>query len=78
MHLSDLPHRPRGPRHIPSRLRDVAGTRELDILNSRDTCDFSHLLNRDCDFYLRDTCVTYSSPTLGFFTWCTVTNTIVG
>lgn len=54
------------------------GFREKEILASEDCAHFSHAGNRDTDFYLSDTCITYYSPTKGSFTIDTKTQTIVG
>lgn len=60
--------RNRGPWSIPIPLASIIGHRERIVLESR-TCEvFPHKLNRDCDFYLSDECITYYCPINGQFT----------
>lgn len=47
-------------------LKDL-GEREKSILKSKDCCHFMHKMNRDCDFYLSDDCISYYSPSKGSF-----------
>ncbi len=73
-----VPPRPQGPFTVPPRLQGPVGCRETAILQSRDTAALWHRNCRDCDFYLHDGCITYSSPTLGHFDYDTTTGQIVG
>lgn len=77
MNLQQLNHRPRGPFNQPDWLIRRAGTREIAVLLSDDCCNFPHKLNKDCDFYISDDCITYSSPTIGSFTINATTREIV-
>lgn len=76
--LEQLAHRNRGPFYTPPDLRANAGTREWGILQSRDACDFHHRSCKDCDFFVNEHCITFSSPTLGSFTWDAKARAIIG
>lgn len=67
--------RKRGPFSQPDWVD--CGIREKSILNSKMCCDFPHKFNRDCDFYLSDSCISYYCPENGSFVVCLKTRKIV-
>lgn len=71
----DVYSRKRGPFSIPSWM--YVGNRERAILSSKLCSDFPHKLNKDCDFYLSDDCISYYCPENGSFVVSLKTRTIV-
>lgn len=72
---ADIYSRGSGPYTIPPDM--PCANREKDILNSADCCTFPHKLNKDCDFYISDDCISYYSPTQGSFVFDTKSRKIV-
>lgn len=69
--------RNRGPWSLPQWLQALAGERETRIMGSRQCEAFPHHLNRDCDFYVSDGCITYYCPVHGAFTVDVKNSTII-
>lgn len=67
--IQDVYSRGLGGYAINGALVELISHREKSILDSKDCCHFPHNLNRDCDFYISDSCISYYSPTMGFFTY---------
>ena len=67
--------RKRGPFSQPSWME--LGIREKVILDSKLCCDFPHKLNKDCEFYLSDDCISYYCPLNGSFVVCLKTKKVV-
>lgn len=70
--------RNRGPWIAPAWLEEKAGSREMNIINSRQCEAFQHKMNKDCDFYVSDNCITYYCPTNGEFVIDYVKKSIIG
>jgi hypothetical protein len=75
--LQQIHSRGLGPYSIPLWLDALVGVHERGVLASRDACHYQHNLNKDCDFFVSDDCVTYYSPTAGHFTIDTKARKIV-
>lgn len=76
--IQDVYSRQLGAYIVNGDLKTLISYREKSILQSKDCCHFPHKLNRDCDFYISDDCISYYSPIMGMFTYDNKLKIIVG